>query len=464
MAAAAPTSLSEAASTIARLEAEVAALKSRASPAFTTSFDLDAIISDADSSSHFQAVDATNCYGVKPCLHSSAAERVKAGCEDSMWDGHFGDHATRYIKEQPPNGSGVSWLRPVAPRLDERFRSVVEEQCDMSDVWVGRVMSRMTHQRHVTVAAQTHWHQRLRGVKNSLWLSIGSSIDHAAMKEACAGFGAERIHLDVGKTEAYPESPGLWIDHCRIKELELTLAHVGSNGICTTVINRNQSVQRTRFLDIDASLRRAGLTREGPRFISFGGIEWDFKNWRCDFPKTHKEWRVPVATLHVQLRAARAVWPSLLVAFSRTMFVPTYGTFGCSCCANETTFNQYNELLRRLSRPSPAAAASSAAAAAAAATTTPLRHLGAHGGGGEDTSCAPSTVHVLDLRRMMLCNNSVGSCSSRSGWSVDGLHPSRAVMLQFVSLSLQAAADLGEYCGSSAQQQPAGPAEMEGAA
>ena len=55
-------------------------------------------------------------------------------------------------------------------------------------------------------------------------------------------------------------------------------------------------------------------------------------------------------------------------------------------------------------------------------------------------------IHVLDMQRMMLCNNSVGSCSSRTGWSVDGLHPSRAVNLQYVSLAVNTAADLGERC------------------
>mmetsp|Transcript_18230 Transcript_18230/g.58249 ORF Transcript_18230/g.58249 Transcript_18230/m.58249 type:complete len:221 (+) Transcript_18230:1268-1930(+) len=40
----------------------------------------------------------------------------------------------------------------------------------------------------------------------------------------------------------------------------------------------------------------------------------------------------------------------------------------------------------------------------------------------------------------------VGSCSSRSGWSVDGLHPIRPVLLQYMSLAFNLAADLGEYC------------------
>ena len=57
-------------------------------------------------------------------------------------------------------------------------------------------------------------------------------------------------------------------------------------------------------------------------------------------------------------------------------------------------------------------------------------------------------MHVLDMQRMMLCNNTVGSCSGRSGWSVDGLHPVRHVLLQYMSLAMNLAADLGEYCAA----------------
>ena len=53
-----------------------------------------------------------------------------------------------------------------------------------------------------------------------------------------------------------------------------------------------------------------------------------------------------------------------------------------------------------------------------------------------------------DLVRVVHCNDTVGSCSSRTGWTVDGLHPSKWVMLQFLSLAAQSAADVGDACGS----------------
>ena len=39
-----------------------------------------------------------------------------------------------------------------------------------------------------------------------------------------------------------------------------------------------------------------------------------------------------------------------------------------------------------------------------------------------------------------------GSCSSRSGWTHDGLHPIKAVLLQMVSVTMNLAADLVEHC------------------
>lgn len=61
--------------------------------------------------------------------------------------------------------------------------------------------------------------------------------------------------------------------------------------------------------------------------------------------------------------------------------------------------------------------------------------------------CSPHCV--LDMQRMMLCNDSVGTCSSRTGWTEDGLHVSRPVNLQYVSLLANTAADLGERCRGS---------------
>ena len=223
------------------------------------------------------------------------------------------------------------------------------------------------------------------------------------------------------------------VDHCWVQPLNLTLAYVNSNGIASTELQRNASLQPIRFEEIDRGLRAVHLGG-GPTFITFAGIEWDFKHWRCLFPDTRDEWRATLAFLAVQNREARRRWPSVRATFVRTMFRPTYGTFGCSCCANESHFWHFNHLLRRVSR-------------GGGGKGVGISGNGGGGGGGDASDeCAPSKVYTLDLQRMMLCNNSVGTCSSRSKWTIDGLHPTRAVNLQFFSLSLQVAADLGERC------------------
>mmetsp|Transcript_18230 Transcript_18230/g.58248 ORF Transcript_18230/g.58248 Transcript_18230/m.58248 type:complete len:232 (+) Transcript_18230:861-1556(+) len=145
-------------------------------------------------------------------------------------------------------------------------------------------------------------------------------------------------------------------------------------------------------------------------------MEWDFKNWRCAFPKSRSEWQLPLTILHVQVQAARAVWPhGVRAAFARTMFQPTYGTFGCPCCANESHFYHYNHLLRQAAKPENAAVYYSAAslstrqAAPAAAANRGGTASGGEALSGRAAVCTP--VHVLDLQRIMKCNNTVPRAS-----------------------------------------------------
>ena len=47
---------------------------------------------------------AANCYGVKPCLHTSANERLAAGCLEAVWEGQYGMHGTKSVPDNPnPN-------------------------------------------------------------------------------------------------------------------------------------------------------------------------------------------------------------------------------------------------------------------------------------------------------------------------------------------------------------------------
>jgi hypothetical protein len=231
-------------------------------------------------------------------------------------------------------------------------------------------------------------------------------------------------------SKAYP-SPGLLINYCHVKQLNLTLAHTLAHGIVTTQTQTTESLQPTRFAEIDDALRRYALKgsrveRADPTFLSFGGMEWDFKNWRCAYPQSQTSWRRAIASLKMQAEHARRQWPSIRVVFSRTMFKPTYGTFGCPCCAIEAHFWHYNHLLRQreLNWPSGGgegggdggggggSGGGKAGDGAGSAMRRSARRGGAKGVTGpvavDNGVC--SGIHVLDMQRMMLCNDSVGTC------------------------------------------------------
>ena len=247
----------------------------------------------------------------------------------------------------------------------------------------------------------------------------------------CEGFNAPVMTTDAAPpSEAYPR-PGLLINYCHVTQLNLTLAHTLAHGIVTTKTQTTESLQPTRFAEIDDALRRYALKgsrveRADPTFLSFGGMEWDFKNWGCAYPQSQTSWQRAIASLKMQAEHARRQWPSIRVVFSRTMFKPTYGTFGCPCCAIEAHFWHYNHLLRQreLNWPSGSgegggdggggggSGGGKAGDGEGSAMRRSARRGGAKGGTGpvavDNGVC--SGIHVLDMQRMMPCNDSVGTC------------------------------------------------------
>jgi hypothetical protein len=365
------------------------------------------------------------CQGVRPCIHSTPRSRITAGCTNAVWAGSFGG-VTQWARVNTTGATTSSMqhaMRPIAPRsFTDRslpptpfLPTIGSEACDLTNVWA---LSKLHHGKRVRDADEAHWHARLRGIKHSLWLSVGSSVDHDVINEACGAFGAERLVIDAedapsqlppelrhGSSHPWPKV--LLVRWCHIKPLNLTLAYVAAQGITTTALQRNVSLQRLRFAEIGAQLRRigeqlpsAGVYAGGPTFVTYAGIEWDFKNWRCLYPHTSGEWSEPLRILRMQIGAMRAEWPGVRAVFARTMFKPTSGNFDCECCAKEADFFRYNDLLRAWNT--------------------------ARAGADDDQEC--ERVHVLDLQRMMPCNDSVGTCSGRTGWTDDGLHPSGPVL------------------------------------
>ena len=119
---------SSAKETINRLEAEIVALRQKLE---SRPMDTQELAKEAMTSSQFTPVPSTNCFGVKPCLHSTAADRLAAGCLDAVWDGTYGS-GTKYKHVTLGN---LSFEQPVAPTELERFHPRVGDVCDLSDIW-----------------------------------------------------------------------------------------------------------------------------------------------------------------------------------------------------------------------------------------------------------------------------------------------------------------------------------------
>ena len=238
---ASPSALAEANAKIKALEQKLAqrdrdldtALKQKASPSFAPAaaaapalddriFDESAMSSPSSSSKYVPHVSPSNCYGTKPCLHTSASERLAMGCLESIWEGTFGGHVT-YIHEKIPN-TNIEYDRTVAPihTSIERFvpKAGGVDKCDLSDVFQ---LSKYNPDKHVKDAVEQHFHRRLKGLKNSVWLLSGSSIDHDFLKESCLAYGMQRTTLGPYFGTAFPAPQGMMVDFCWLQPLNLTL-------------------------------------------------------------------------------------------------------------------------------------------------------------------------------------------------------------------------------------------------
>ena len=161
---------------IARLESEISSLRAQ-----LDSRPLDsAALAKESMAAQFTPTAATNCYGAKPCLHTSANERLAAGCLEAVWEGQYGKPRKRRRRKTKSGVSGNrSFQQPIAPPRElEPFFPRVGDMCDLADLWAVSPL----HRGHIKDAVEAHWHTRLRGLRNALWLSIGSSIDHNWIK------------------------------------------------------------------------------------------------------------------------------------------------------------------------------------------------------------------------------------------------------------------------------------------
>ena len=74
--------------------------------------------------------------------------------------------------------------------------------------------------------------------------------------------------------------PGLQFNWCQLPSpIDLTLVYLSYRGLTALEIQANATLQRRRFDEIGRLLRSTFGHDSTPTFLSFSGVEWDFKQW-----------------------------------------------------------------------------------------------------------------------------------------------------------------------------------------
>jgi len=346
--------------------------------------------------SSFVPVETTACAGLRPCLHTTAAERIKSGCDSSIWSGHWAmtpESNKTALARQPQ-------LQSFAPHSD----------CDMATLW-DLSPTKLIGNGHVTDATLQHATLRLQGLRGTLLLTIGSSIDHHTLLEVCAAFGrTKEVIFLPDKTSS--------MNWCHIKELNFSIAQISFHGVTSEATVRARAPLLARYATLQNALESHGW-RGPPTFLQLGGVEWDFKQW--DLHNGTAELEVMSLTPHLTfvVQVAYEAWPSLSGVFFRSMFASTYkgfdlSRFGVSVATRESLYRQYNVRMEE--------------------SAAQLQQ--------SDGVCR-RRVGVSDMARVMHCP---GACAASSGWTKDGLHPVQWVMRGFFNNLANVMADRGEAC------------------
>ena len=382
-------------------------------------------------------MDASRCYGMKPCIHTAPVERLRRGCLTAkLWAGKWsiGLNTSRgrsMRQKHYPFGLDFS----ATPLASQQFVPALD--CDYASALVLSPQSAIRGE-HTSVAAEEYAMERLSGVRGKLWLMIGTSIDQNVLKFACESFGAERtLFADVSQDAK--------LHLCNVRALGITLAYAFSNGLVSVregastcrVPTRSEMLQRAHSLD--EQLGAAGWAN-GPDFVSLSGVEWDFQHWFfCNAtPWISQAERV----VQEQVDTVRERWPRVKAVLLRPMFRSTYHEF---FQGDPAVYARYNAVLQRLVDSAGSIGPQRAAGAATTSDTA----------GGAGAVCPP--LALLDLPTLMNYSATAGgcaggfaeghgTCSSMSGWTVDGLHPPTWVMGTFLGLSLNMLSDFATAC------------------
>lgn len=367
----------------------------------------------------FKPVAPAACENVRPCLRSTAHERIAAGCPASMWRGQW---------DIDPLTTVSSALRGKAGWSRQHFRPA-DELCEAADPFV----LAPTHSGHVTVATGQFTTARLRGLRDALWLMIGTSIDHGVVYEVCVRFGREGTRVaDAPPTSVHPR-PGLHFNWCTLPPpLNLTMVEVSFRGLTTMTHQRDASLHRRHLVEVQGLLSTIGW-RAGPTFVTLAGIEWDLKQWASQraVPTSAAEWVIVRESLLMQATVARRLWPGLRGLTLRTQFRTTYRFSKEWVDQDAAHYARYSQLMRDVARTQGRRGERAAE-----------RSL--------DRRCG--RVDVLDMAAFMNCSAEIGypNGCGRGGasWTRDGLHPQPWVYHQYFVVAANVLADQGEACGA----------------
>ena len=156
------------------LDARLAVLEGAASPQPLPSL--------SDSPLRFKSVPLQSCLNMVPCLHTTAQDRLLAGCSSSVWTGRWAIDPQRES----------SRLRGEAS--DQKYITARDEACEPANAFMLSPVRSVRGK--VTDAIEQHGNMRLRGLRGKMWLMFGTSVDHMLIRDICVDFNAE-VHCTV---------------------------------------------------------------------------------------------------------------------------------------------------------------------------------------------------------------------------------------------------------------------------
>jgi len=202
----------------------------------------------------FDYLPAALCAGLKPCMHTTPADRAASRCTDIIWDGEWKN-------DEGASRSGSTLPTKTAVDTRFHFHPAADQACDVARAH--KFSSLETIKGKETEATQNHLHERLAPLfGNRLWLTLGTSIDHRMTRNCPTMYGAKMVN-----------KPGGWAgDLCVVPGLNLTIGYHFIDGLTTTHDAATAETQRAALAKVDAEWAKVGYPR-GPDFVTFGGAE-----------------------------------------------------------------------------------------------------------------------------------------------------------------------------------------------